>query len=53
MAGKFNQVEIMSRVKAGEALSREEELFYLTEVARLDPDHAERILAIYKQTDVG
>jgi hypothetical protein len=46
----FDKEIIIAKVKAGKDLTKEEELFYLTEVVNLDKEHAERVLAINEQT---
>jgi hypothetical protein len=46
----FDKDTIIAKVKAGKQLTREEELFYMTEVVGYSKDHAERILAINDQT---
>ena len=42
---------IIKKVKAGEALTREENLFYLTEIVGLPQEKAEGIITINENTD--
>lgn len=42
---------IIAKVKAGKYLTREEELFYLTQVQKFSEEEAERIMAIGENTD--
>jgi hypothetical protein len=47
----FDKNIIIAKIKAGEDLTREEELFYLTQVQKFSEEDAERILAIGENTD--
>lgn len=46
MAKTFNKEEVINKVKMGKDLTREEELFYLTEVQKFTREEAERIFTI-------
>lgn len=47
----FDKDAIIAKVKAGEDLTREEELFYLTRVQKFSEEDAELIMAIGENTD--
>lgn len=47
----FDKDTIIAKVKAGEDLTREEELFYLTQVQRFSEEEAKRMIAIGENKD--
>jgi hypothetical protein len=51
MPQPFNKEEIIAKVKAGKELTREEELFYLTQVQTFTDEEADNIIAIAENKD--
>lgn len=47
----FDKEIIIAKVKDGKDLTREEELYYLTQVQRFSQEEAERIIAIGENTN--
>ena len=47
----FNKNDIINKVKAGKELTREEEVFYMTEVLNFTTPEAENIITIAENKD--